>query len=117
VAVEKLERNREFVKAWKVERLGNKELGEKFGLTPGGVKGLKARLRKKDPSLYGKVHLPQRAEEEHKAQREQGGQKLTMVRWRLPEELVKEVRKKAIDQGQSLRIAVEEILKKGMRTS
>jgi hypothetical protein len=33
VAIKKLERNRDLVRAWKVERLGNKELGERFGLS------------------------------------------------------------------------------------
>jgi len=49
---EKEQRNKEFIKAWKEERLSNKALGEKFNLSPGGVKGLKARLRAKDPNLY-----------------------------------------------------------------
>lgn len=54
MAKQKEERNKEFIKAWKEEGLTDKQLQEKFGLSPGGVKGLKARLRKKDPSLYQK---------------------------------------------------------------
>ncbi|MBA7496408.1 hypothetical protein ES702_07016 [subsurface metagenome] len=52
MAKPKENRNIEFIKAWKEEGLSNKELQEKFDLSPGGVKGLKARLRKRDPSLY-----------------------------------------------------------------
>jgi len=49
---EKEQRNREFIKAWKEEGLTDKDLRERFNLSEGGVKGLKARLRKKDSSLY-----------------------------------------------------------------
>lgn len=49
---EKEERNKEFIAAWKEEGLSNEALGKKFNLSPGGVKGLKARLRKKNPNLY-----------------------------------------------------------------
>lgn len=52
MALEKEDRNKEFIRAWKALGMGNKELGEKFGLSPGGVKGLKARLRKKHQELY-----------------------------------------------------------------
>ncbi len=45
-------RNKEFTIAWKEKKLSNKQLQEKFGLTPGGVKSFKTRLRKKDSSLY-----------------------------------------------------------------
>jgi len=52
MALEKQERNKEFIRAWKKLGMGNKELAEKFDLSPGGVKGLKARLRKKYSELY-----------------------------------------------------------------
>jgi len=48
----KEERNREFVRLWKRLGLGNEELARKFNLSIGGVKSLKARLRKKNPVLY-----------------------------------------------------------------
>ena len=54
MAKSKDNRNQEFIKAWKEEGLWDKELQERFGLSPGGVKGLKARLRKKGQLLYGK---------------------------------------------------------------
>lgn len=52
MAKAKEERNKEFIAAWKEEGLTDRELQDKFNLSPGGVKGLKSRLRKKDPSLY-----------------------------------------------------------------
>ncbi|MQY69762.1 MAG: hypothetical protein GH145_02725 [Firmicutes bacterium] len=52
MALEKQERNKEFIRCWKTLGMGNKELAEKFGLSPGGVKGLKGRLRKKHQELY-----------------------------------------------------------------
>jgi len=36
----------------KRERNSDKERGKRFGLSKAGVKGVKARLRKKDPYLY-----------------------------------------------------------------
>lgn len=52
MAKPKEERNRKFIQCWKKLGMGNKELGEKFKMSIGGVKGLKHRLRQKDPSLY-----------------------------------------------------------------
>lgn len=52
MALEKEERNKEFIRCWKALGMGNKELAEKFDLSPGGVKGLKSRLRKKHSELY-----------------------------------------------------------------
>ncbi len=40
---------------WKEEGLSNEVLVKKFGLSLGGVKGLKARLRQCDPSLYARA--------------------------------------------------------------
>jgi len=53
---EKVERNKQFEKAWREEGLSNKELGERFNLSIGGVKGLKQRIRVRNP-LYGKPHI------------------------------------------------------------
>lgn len=55
--LEKQKRNQEFVKAWKSLGLGNRELADRFGITIGGVKSLKSRLRKKDPDLYDREDL------------------------------------------------------------
>lgn len=52
MAKAKTNRNQQFIRAWKEEGLSNEALGKKFNLSPGGVKGLKSRLRKKDSSLY-----------------------------------------------------------------
>lgn len=52
MAKAKNERNQQFIRAWKEEGLTDKQLQERFGLSEGGVKGLKARLRAKDDSLY-----------------------------------------------------------------
>lgn len=40
---------------WKEEGLSNEVLVKKFGPSLGGVKGLKARLRQCDPSLYARA--------------------------------------------------------------
>lgn len=50
----KEERNKLFVGDWKGKGLTTEELGIKYSMTAGGVKALKQRLRKKDPSLYEK---------------------------------------------------------------
>ena len=56
MAKAKEERNKQFITAWKEEGLSDKQLQDRFGLSEGGVKGLKARLRAKDSALYtGKV--------------------------------------------------------------
>lgn len=47
----KEKRNRLFIEDWK-RGSSEKQLGQKYHLTIGGVKGLKSRLRKKDSSLY-----------------------------------------------------------------
>lgn len=52
MALEKEERNKDFIRSWKKLGMGNAELGKKFNLSPGGVKGLKGRLRKKHSELY-----------------------------------------------------------------
>jgi hypothetical protein len=51
MAKPKTERNRLFIEDWQ-KGLSDQSLAKKYGLSIGGVKGLKARLRKKDPSLY-----------------------------------------------------------------
>lgn len=51
MAKPKQARNKLFTEDWK-RGLSEKELGQKYHLTIGGVKGLKSRLRKKDSSLY-----------------------------------------------------------------
>mgnify|MGYP001207439127 CR=1 FL=1 len=51
----KNERNLQFIKAWKEEGLTGWQLQERFSLSEGGMRALKARLRGKDHSLYKKV--------------------------------------------------------------
>jgi len=51
MAKPKSERNRLFQEDWQ-KGLSNERLGEKYDLSLGGVKGLKARLRAKNPALY-----------------------------------------------------------------
>lgn len=52
MAKAKNERNQQFITAWKEEGLSDKQLQKRFGLSEGGMRGLKARLRAKDDSLY-----------------------------------------------------------------
>lgn len=59
MAKAKNERNEQFIRAWKIEKLTDKQLQERFGLSEGGMRGLKARLRAKDSALYtGKKSIP-----------------------------------------------------------
>lgn len=51
MAKPKEERNKQFTQDWQ-KGLGNEDLGKKYGLSLGGVKALKQRLRAKDSSLY-----------------------------------------------------------------
>lgn len=51
MAKPKEERNKQFANDWK-KGLSNEDLGKKYGLSLGGVKALKQRLRAKDSSLY-----------------------------------------------------------------
>lgn len=53
MAYPKEERNRRFLEDWHVHNLDNKQLGQKYGLSIGGVKALKARLRQKERSSAG----------------------------------------------------------------
>lgn len=55
MAKAKNERNQQFIRAWKEEGLTDRQLQKRFGLSEGGMRGLKARLRAKDHSLYKKV--------------------------------------------------------------
>lgn len=55
MAKAKNERNQQFIRAWKEEGLTDQQLEKRFGLSEGGMRGLKARLRAKDPSLYKKA--------------------------------------------------------------
>lgn len=51
MAKPKQQRNKQFQEDWQ-RGLGNEDLGKKYGLSLGGVKALKQRLRAKDSSLY-----------------------------------------------------------------
>ena len=62
MALPKEERNRLFIGDWKGKKLSTEELSVKYGMTPGGVKALKQRLRQKDPSLYEKGPAKEKAE-------------------------------------------------------
>ncbi|MFQ6065843.1 MAG: hypothetical protein ACE5K3_01015 [bacterium] len=80
----KEERNREFVRLWKRLGLGNEELAQKFDLSIGGVKSLKARLRKKNPGLYARTNVrPSR--EAGKSNLEDGKRKISFY---LPPKIV-----------------------------
>jgi len=58
----KEDRNRLFIADWKGKGLSTEDLAIKYGMTPGGVKALKQRLRAKDPSLYEKGPAKEKAE-------------------------------------------------------
>ena len=70
MAKPKSERNRLFQEDWQ-KGFSNQDLGKKYGLTIGGVKAQKQRLREKDPSLYqkkpvSKLAIQQASKEERK---------------------------------------------------
>lgn len=106
---EKEERNREFVKAWKEEGLSDKKLGERFTLSKFGVKSLKGRLRKKDPSLYQKPESKITVKPEKKITRKPENQKRIKVTFQLPENLFIQVKIKAARERRGISEVVKEI--------
>ena len=123
---EKEQRNKEFIKAWKEEGQSNRELQEKFDLSPGGVKGLKARLRKKDPSLYA---APQKkltrgtkkqqvnqspSPQVDKVISEQGNKRMTIY---LKPELIRDIKHLATDRDSNISELVGKIIEQYLEST
>lgn len=111
MAKPKEKRNEQFIRAWKEEGLTDKQLQERFGLSEGGMRGLKARLRKKDSSLYREQ--PKKKIRESSAQVTSRSRK-RMTFW-LPEEMINIIKTKAKEQGRTASNIVREIMRKSLR--
>lgn len=138
MAKAKEERNRQFIEDWK-RGSNDKELGEKYHLSIGGVKGLKARLRKKYPSLYIREKPKPLTEVEKEVARASGGLvrfarktkepvKLTstqtsaststkrMTFW-LEEKMIERIKDLAAKEGRTASDILREILRKSLESA
>lgn len=119
MAKAKNERNRQFVQAWKEEQLTDRELQERFGLSEGGVKGLKARLRQKDSSLYTgspkkKLKEPSQVTSPSTSTTTQSSASTSTKRmtfW-LPGQTIKAIKAKAKGEGRTASDILRKILEK-----
>ncbi|MBA7491371.1 hypothetical protein ES702_01916 [subsurface metagenome] len=103
MAYPKEERNRRFLEDWQVHHLGNERLGEKYGLTVGGVKALKARLRQKErssPATGQKIASPSPST----------STSIKRMTFWLPEEVIRKVKEKAHSQNKTASAFLREIL-------
>lgn len=126
MAKPKEERNREFIAAWKKEGLSNEALQEKFDLSPGGVKALKSRLRKKDPSLYAEKRpgLTRGAKKQQankspspqvdKLIRQQINKRMTIY---LKPELIKDIKHLATDRDSNISELVGKIIEQYLEST
>ena len=105
MAKAKEERNRQFIKDWKTG-LSNKELGQKYKLSPGGVKGLKARLRKRDHSLYVEAPISKPAIQQATRPTKQRYGKATYY---LDPEMIKDIKRLALENDKDISELVREI--------
>jgi len=119
MAKPKEERNKQFIKAWKEEGLSDKELQERFNLSEGGVKGLKARLRKKDPSLYIKKKPKSLTKKESSKVTSTSTQTSTstkrMTFW-LEERMIERIKRIARNQKRTASDVLREILGKYLKS-
>lgn len=102
---ENKERNKAFKRAWKEEGLSNRQLEDKFDLSPGGVKSFKTRLRKKDPSLYIKPPANKPA-----IQQTSKVAKYEKVSYYLAPGMAKEIKQLALNQDMDISELVREIV-------
>ncbi len=106
MAYPKEERNRRFLEDWQVSHFGNKRLGEKYGLSIGGVKALKQRLRQKERSSGAtdqKIASPSTSTSTKR-----------MTFW-LPGEVIREIKKRADNEGKTASAFLREFLNKYLR--
>jgi len=101
MAYPKEERNRRFLEDWQVSHLNNEKLGQKYGLTVGGVKALKARLRQKErssPATDQKIASPSPSTSTKR-----------MTFW-LPGEVIREIKKRADSEEKTASAFLREVL-------
>ena len=99
MAYPKQERNQRFLEDWQVYRLSNERLGQKYDLTIGGVKALKARLRQKERASQTtdqKVTSPSTSTRR-------------MTFW-LPEDMISQVKGLADKEGKTASAFLREVL-------
>lgn len=112
MAKPKEERNQQFIICWKKEGLSNKALGKKFNLALSGVKSLKGRLRKSDPSLYIKPPASKLAiQQTNKQERKLPAKELyETVTYYITKEQKQRVKLAALQQDKEISQLVREIL-------
>lgn len=96
----KAQRNKAFQEAWQ-HGASNRALGERFGLSLGGVKALKARLRQKDASLASKSAIQQPSKLA----------KYKKVTFYIEPEVVKAIKRQALEDDKDISELVRQILK------
>ena len=110
MAKAKNERNKQFIRAWKIEKLTDKQLQKKFGLSEGGMRGLKARLRAKDSALYtGKKSVPSKKVTSPSTSTQTSTKRMTF--W-LEQELIEKIKAKAAKEGQTASQIARELFSK-----
>lgn len=115
MAKAKNERNQQFITAWKEEGLSDKQLQKRFGLSEGGMRGLKARLRAKDSALYTgrsqkKVKEPSVVTSPSTSTQTSTSTK-RMTFW-LPGDMIEKVKAKAKKEGRTASDILREIIRK-----
>lgn len=112
MAKPKEKRNEQFIKAWKEEGLSDKQLQDRFGLSEGGMRGLKARLRAKDPSLYsGKIKKKVREFSSEVTSTTAQTSTKRMTFW-LFKDMIEKIKAKATKQGKTASQIAREIFSK-----
>lgn len=114
MVVEKKERNRVFVEAWKEEGLGNEALASRFGMTIGGVRSLKSRLRKKYPNLYSRMIVKSTKQVDKSIGSKARHRKKRKISFYLPPEMVRAIKVEAVKRDQSASELAEGWLRKAL---
>lgn len=109
MAKAKNERNQQFIRAWKEEGLSDKQLQKRFGLSEGGIRGLKARLRAKDSALY--TGRPKKKVKEPSQVTSASTSTKRMTFW-LPGTMIEKIKAKAAREGKTASQIARELFSK-----
>lgn len=112
MAKAKEERNKQFITAWKEEGLSDKQLQDRFGLSEGGVKGLKARLRAKDSSLYTGQPKKKIRESSSQVTSTQTSTSTKRMTFWLPGDMIERIKAKATRKGKTASQIAREVFSK-----
>lgn len=120
MAKAKNERNQQFIKAWKEEGLSDKQLQKRFGLSEGGMRGLKARLRAKDSALYTgrsqkKVKEPSVVTAPSTSTQTSASTSTKRMTFWLEEELIERIKGLAAREGRTASDVLRGVLKKYLK--